>query len=178
MYFGALLGVYMFVIVMSAWWIYLSIAVKCPLPLVTLSKGYFIWLLLVWYTFFIILLSIYSFFSLFLFMTALVAYGSKFSGLGLNRSYSCRPPPQPQQDWIWEESVTYTVAYGNVGSLTHWVGPGIEPTSLWRLCWALNLLNHHGNSYSCFLFIFILFLFFSSFCLFQGHSCGILRFPV
>ena len=30
-------------------------------------------------------------------------------------------------------SVTYTTAHPNAGSLTHWVGPGIEPTSLWIL---------------------------------------------
>ena len=28
-------------------------------------------------------------------------------------------------------SVTYTEAHGNVGSLTHWARPGIEPTFLW-----------------------------------------------
>ena len=30
-------------------------------------------------------------------------------------------------------SATYTTAHGNTGSLTHWVGPGIEPESPWIL---------------------------------------------
>ena len=25
--------------------------------------------------------------------------------------------------------------------------PGIKPASSWRLCWVLNLLSHHGNSF-------------------------------
>ena len=39
--------------------------------------------------------------------------------------------PQPQQLRIWAMSATCTTAHGNAGSLTHWVRPGIEPTSLW-----------------------------------------------
>ena len=34
-------------------------------------------------------------------------------GSGLNRSYSCRPTPQPQQCQIWAISATYTRAHGN-----------------------------------------------------------------
>ena len=30
-------------------------------------------------------------------------------------------------------SATYTTAYGNAGSLTHWAGPGFEPASSWIL---------------------------------------------
>ena len=30
-------------------------------------------------------------------------------------------------------SATYTTAQGNAGSLTHWVEPGIKPTSSWML---------------------------------------------
>ena len=41
--------------------------------------------------------------------------------------------PQPQQHQIWATSVTYTAAHSKAGSLTHLVGPGIEPTSLWIL---------------------------------------------
>ena len=43
-------------------------------------------------------------------------------------------------------SSTYAVPCGNSGSLTHWVRPGIEPTSSGTLCWVLNLLSHKGNS--------------------------------
>ena len=41
--------------------------------------------------------------------------------------------PQPQQCGIRATSVIYTTAHGNAGSLTHWVRPGIEPTSSWIL---------------------------------------------
>ena len=82
--------------------------------------------------------------------------------------------PQPQQHGIWAMSMTYTTAYSNAGSLTHWSRPGIELKSSWILvrfinCWAimgtlhllsLNLLgvtsylrsNHFiilGVKYSC-----------------------------
>ena len=46
-----------------------------------------------------------------------------------NRSYTCRPTPQPQQQRIWTTSVSYITAHGNAGSLIHWVRPGMEPTS-------------------------------------------------
>ena len=49
--------------------------------------------------------------------------------------------PQPPQRWIRPTSVTYTTAHGNAGPLTHWVRPGIEPTSSGSL-----LLSHNGNS--------------------------------
>ena len=47
--------------------------------------------------------------------------------------YSCQTTPQPQQHQIWAASVTYTTAYGNARSLTHWARPGIEPASSWFL---------------------------------------------
>ena len=53
----------------------------------------------------------------------------KIPGQGLNWIYSCRPIPQPQQLGIQATSVTYTLAQGNAGFLTHQVGPEIEPTS-------------------------------------------------
>ena len=34
----------------------------------------------------------------------------------------------------------------HTGSLTHWMRPGIEPTSSWRRCQVLNWLSHHRNS--------------------------------
>ena len=36
-------------------------------------------------------------------------------------------------------SVTYTTAHSNVGYLTHWVRPGIEPASSWVL---VGFVNH------------------------------------
>ena len=58
------------------------------------------------------------------------AYGGSSES---NQSCSCWPTPQPQQHGIQATSVTYTTAHGNAGSLTHWVRPGIEPVSSWRL---------------------------------------------
>jgi len=37
--------------------------------------------------------------------------------------------PQLQQPQIWAASVTYIIAQGNTGSLTHWETPGDEPPS-------------------------------------------------
>ena len=41
--------------------------------------------------------------------------------------------PQPLQCQIRAVSSTYTTSCSNAGSLTHWVRPGIEPTSSWIL---------------------------------------------
>ena len=41
--------------------------------------------------------------------------------------------PEPQQRQIWASASTYTTAHSNTGSLTHWVKPGIEPTTSWFL---------------------------------------------
>ena len=53
--------------------------------------------------------------------------------LGSNQSFRCQPIPQPQpppqQCQIQAASMTYTTAYGNTGSSTHWARPGIKPTS-------------------------------------------------
>ena len=53
----------------------------------------------------------------------------RFPGQVSNWSYSCQPPPQPQLRQIRAASVTYTTAQGNARFLTHWVRPGIEPTT-------------------------------------------------
>ena len=50
---------------------------------------------------------------------------------GLIPGYSCRPIPEPQQHQIWAASLTYTTAHSNARS--HWVRPGIEPTTSWFL---------------------------------------------
>ena len=52
---------------------------------------------------------------------------------------------ESQQHWIQATSVTYTAACSNVGSLIHWVRPGIEPISLWRLHCVLDPLSHNGT---------------------------------
>ena len=57
------------------------------------------------------------------------AYEGSQTGWGSNQSCSLWPTPQPQQRQIWARSFTYNTAHGNAGSLTHWVRPGIEPTS-------------------------------------------------
>ena len=57
----------------------------------------------------------------------------KFQGWGSNQSCSCRPTPQPQQCRIQAASTTYTTIHSNARSLTHWMRPGIQPTSLWIL---------------------------------------------
>ena len=53
---------------------------------------------------------------------------------------------QPRQHQTRATSATYATAHGNARSLTHQVGPGIEPTSSRRVCQALNPLSHSGNS--------------------------------
>ena len=67
-----------------------------------------------------------------LFSAAPMAHESS-QARGSNRSYSCWPTPQPQQCRIRAESVTYTTAHGNAGSLTHWARLGIQPASSWML---------------------------------------------
>ena len=54
-------------------------------------------------------------------------------GWGSNQSHSRRATPQPWQRGIRAASVTYTIAHGNAGSLTHCVRPGIELVSSWVL---------------------------------------------
>ena len=66
--------------------------------------------------------------------------------LGVESELHCQPLPQPQQHRIQAASVTYTSVYSNAGSLIHWVRPGIEPISTWKLFVVLNPLSHNENS--------------------------------
>ena len=80
----------------------------------------------------------------------------------MSQSCSCWPMPPPQQCQIPAASATYTAVCGNTGSLTHWVRPGIEPTSSWipvrfLTCWA-TMRTH------------VFFFFF-------GHTGSIWKFP-
>ena len=45
----------------------------------------------------------------------------------------------------------YTTAHSNVGSLTHWARPGIEPTSLWMLVRFANHWDTTGTPRLCLL---------------------------
>ena len=55
------------------------------------------------------------------------------SRLMVNQSYSYRPMPESQKCQIQATSEIYTAIQGNAGSLTHWAGPGIKPSSSWIL---------------------------------------------
>ena len=60
--------------------------------------------------------------------------------LGIKLELQLPPTPQPQQRQMWVVSATYTTVHHNTGSLSHWVRPGMEPTSSWILvrcvhCW-------------------------------------------
>ena len=60
-------------------------------------------------------------------------------GVGLELQLPSYPKAK-QQRQIWAPFATYTTTCGNSGSLTHWVRPGIKPTSSWILvefvtCW-------------------------------------------
>ena len=59
---------------------------------------------------------------------------------------------------IWASSMTYTPVHGNTGSLTHWVRPGIKPTTSWILVGFITTepqweiwWNENGYSYNDFL---------------------------
>ena len=80
----------------------------------------------------------FFFFCLFVFLEP-HSWHMEVPGLGSNWSCSCRATPQPQQCEIQATSVTYTTAQGYARSFTHWVRPGIEPTSSWML---VGFLNH------------------------------------
>ena len=65
-----------------------------------------------------------------------------------------QPMPQPQQRKIWAMSATYTTAYGNVRSLTHWAilnplsetrnWPHLLRDASWvRYRWAIELLKSY-----------------------------------
>ena len=53
------------------------------------------------------------------------------SRLGVKWSYNGCPTPQPQECGI--QATSTTTAHGNDRSLTHWIRPGIEPLSSWKL---------------------------------------------
>ena len=74
---------------------------------------------------------IFSLFFVF-FRAASAAYGGS-QARGLNLSCSCQSTPQPQQCGIRTMYSPYTTVRGNARSWTHWVRPGIKPTSLWIL---------------------------------------------
>ena len=42
---------------------------------------------------------------------------------------------------IWASSVTYTTAHVNTRSLTHWVGPSVEPATSWILVRFVTVTN-------------------------------------
>ena len=66
---------------------------------------------------------------------------------------SRRPAPEPQQLGIWAASATYTTVQGNTGSLTHWVRPGMEPTTSWLLVGLVNHSATRGTPLFCFLIV-------------------------
>ena len=65
--------------------------------------------------------------------------------LGAEWKLQLRPMPHPQQHRILAASVTYAVACCNARSLTHWMSPGIEPTSSQRQRWVLYPQSCCGN---------------------------------
>ena len=69
----------------------------------------------------------------------------RFPCYGSKRNCSCQPMPQPWQCWIWASSSTHAASCSNAGFLTHWVRPGIEPTSWWTLRQVLDPLNYNRN---------------------------------
>ena len=109
-------------------------ALLCTLRCV--FHNYFMWLeptnFFCWFFFFL------------LFKVAPMAYGSS------------QTAPQPQQLRIQTESVSYTTAHGNAGSLTHWVRPGIEPATSWFLVRFTNPWATMGTPPLTFLYIMCL----------------------
>ena len=53
--------------------------------------------------------------------------------LGVESELQLPAYPTAQQHGIWAVSANHTTGHGNSRSLTHWVRPGIEPTSSWTL---------------------------------------------
>ena len=70
-------------------------------------------------------LQCYMFLLVLLFRAAPAAYGSPQVRGRIGGT------PQPEQHGTWTASVTYITAHGIARFLTHWVRPGIEPTSSW-----------------------------------------------
>ena len=54
-------------------------------------------------------------------------------GLEVGLELQLLPTPQPTQCGIWAMSAISITAHGKVEPLTHWVRPGIKPTSSWIL---------------------------------------------
>ena len=92
---------------------------------------YFILNYLYWFGF-----ELMHFFDLFKFFFCLFRAAPTAHGvprLGVESELQLLAYPQPQQYQIRAASVTYTTAYVNTGSLTHWVRPGIKHASSWML---------------------------------------------
>ena len=77
------------------------------------------------------LLALFYLFIYLIFRAAPAAYGSSQARGWIGATAGAMP--QSQQHRIWAESVTYTTAHSNARSLTHWVRPGIEPSTSWFL---------------------------------------------
>ena len=63
-------------------------------------------------------------------------YGSSQSRGWIGAVATATPQPRyttATATWDQAASATYTTAHSNTRSLTHWEGPGIEPTSSWIL---------------------------------------------
>ena len=75
-------------------------------------------------------------------------------------SCSCWPLPQPRPPQIQAPSVTYTIAHGNAGYLTHCAEPGIRPTSSWILVGFITAQPQRELLYftSCLCFLSMFFL--------------------
>ena len=73
---------------------------------------------------------------------------------------------QTQQGGIQATSATYTTAQGNTRSLTHWVRPGIEPSTSWIIvgfvtgwattpqCYFLTSITYYGEALESWQFVF------------------------
>ena len=59
-----------------------------------------------------------------------MAHGSSQASSWI-RATAASLQPQPQPCQIRTTSSIYAILHSNFGSLTHWAGPGIEPTSSW-----------------------------------------------
>ena len=120
--------------------------------------------------------------------------------LGVESELWLWPTAQPQQHGIQAASATYTTAYGNARSLTHWARPEIKPATSRLLVrfnnhWAMTGTLCYGSLYSTeyieispflflILFIWVISLLFlvslarvCQFCLpFQRTSLGFIDF--
>ena len=97
------------------------------------------------------------------------------SGPGFESELQLKPAPQPQQHQIQAPSANYAAAYGNTGSLTHWVRPGIEPASSQRQHQVLHPLSTMGAETPFFffmIFIFFCYSWFTVFCQFSALQHG------